>query len=58
MIVHVIMANLGQMFKVVEKKYHNRGKKSVRRNNLFYNILEEFGIIMTWYSKGITIRSI
>ena len=58
MIVHVIMANLDQIFKVVEKKYHNKGKKSVRRNNLFSNIMEDFGIILTWYSKGITIRSI
>ncbi len=42
MIVHVIMANLDQMFKVVEKKYHNRGKKSIRRNNLFWSIKEEY----------------
>ena len=41
MIAHVIMANVDQMLKVVEKKYHNKGKKPVRRGNLFWNIMEE-----------------
>lgn len=58
MIVYVIMANLDQMLKVIEKKYHNKGNKSVRRDNLFWNIMEEFGINITLYSKGVTIRSI
>lgn len=47
-----------QMLKVVENKYHNKGKKLVRRDNLFQNIMEELGIIITWDFKGITIRSI
>ena len=41
MIAHVIMANVDWMLKVVEKKYHNKGKKPVRRGNLFWNIMEE-----------------
>ena len=35
MIVDVIMANLDKMFKVVEEKYHNRGKKTIKGNKLF-----------------------
>ena len=42
MIVHVIMASLGQIFKVIKKKYHNKDNKLVRRNNLFWSIKEEY----------------